>query len=82
MIILGVAVVLTATPAAAYIGPGAGFALGGSLLFALLGLLTALVGLVTWPFRLTIRLIRHRKVRARARCAAWWSSASTVSTPI
>ena len=68
MIILGAAVVLSATPAAAYIGPGAGFALGGSLLFALLGILTALVGLITWPFRLTIRLIRHRKVRARARC--------------
>jgi predicted AlkP superfamily phosphohydrolase/phosphomutase len=61
-------VLASASPALAYIGPGAGFALGGSLLFALLGILTALVGIVTWPFRLVIRLIRHRAVRARQRC--------------
>ena len=61
-------VLVTAAPAYAYIGPGAGFALGGSLLFALAGILTALVGIVTWPFRLAIRLVRHRKVRARAKC--------------
>ena len=67
-LLAAVLVVLTAAPAQAYIGPGAGFALGGSLLFALAGILTALVGIVTWPFRLMIRLIRHRKVRARARC--------------
>jgi predicted AlkP superfamily phosphohydrolase/phosphomutase len=56
-----------ADPAAAYIGPGAGFALGGSLLFALTGLLLALFGLLTWPVRLLWRLWRQRRIRARAR---------------
>lgn len=66
---IGAVVVLlaTAAPALAYIGPGAGFALGGSLLFALAGILLALLGLFTWPFRLAIRLLRHRQVRRRAR---------------
>ncbi|HOX25315.1 MAG TPA: alkaline phosphatase family protein [Candidatus Krumholzibacteria bacterium] len=56
-----------AAPALAYIGPGAGFALGGSLLFALAGILLALVGILTWPFRLVVRMVRHRRIRARAR---------------
>lgn len=67
--LVGIAVlVLAATPAQAYIGPGAGFALGGSLLFALAGILLAVLGVLTWPFRLLVRGVRHRKVRARRRC--------------
>ena len=34
-----------------YIGPGAGFALGGSFLFALAGLALAFVALLAWPVR-------------------------------
>lgn len=59
------ATLLVASPALAYIGPGAGFALGGSLLFALAGILLALLGVLTWPFRLLVRTIRFRHVRRR-----------------
>lgn len=53
----------------AYIGPGAGFALGGSFLFALAGIALALLALLLWPARLTLRTLRgrgrHRGARAR-----------------
>jgi predicted AlkP superfamily phosphohydrolase/phosphomutase len=53
----------------AYIGPGAGFALGGSFLFALAGFLLALLAVLIWPLRLVVRTIRGhgRRRRARAR---------------
>jgi predicted AlkP superfamily phosphohydrolase/phosphomutase len=46
-------------PAAAhaYIGPGAGFAFAGSMLVLLVTFVLALVIILTWPFRLFIRLI-------------------------
>ena len=53
-------VTVTATPALAYIGPGAGFALGGSFLFALAGLLLALGALFLWPIRFVLRKVRSR----------------------
>lgn len=59
------AVLASATPALAYIGPGAGFAVGGSILFALAGVSLAVVGVLTWPFRLLVRAVRYRKVRSR-----------------
>ncbi len=62
-----VLLVLTAAPAFAYVGPGAGFALGGSLLFALAGFLIAAAGVVSWPFRLAARRWRSRRTRARRR---------------
>ena len=47
---------LSATPAAAYIGPGAGFALGGSILVGLAGALVAIGAVLLWPLRtLSIR---------------------------
>ena len=58
---------LGASEAAAYIGPGAGFALGGSLLLGLGGFALAVFGLVTWPLRLALTLWRQRRIRARAR---------------
>lgn len=54
-------------PELAYIGPGAGFALGGSLLFGIAGIVLALFGLVTWPLRLLARLWRQRRLAGRAR---------------
>ena len=44
---------LLATPELvyAYIGPGAGFAIAGSGLFFLLGVVGGLLGLLFWPFR-------------------------------
>ena len=44
----------------AYIGPGAGFALGGSFLFALAGILLAFVAVLAWPIRVVIRSLRGR----------------------
>jgi hypothetical protein len=54
-------------PVPAYIGPGAGFALGGSFLFALAGILLALLALLLWPARLAIRSLRGRGRRKGAR---------------
>jgi predicted AlkP superfamily phosphohydrolase/phosphomutase len=44
--------------AEAYIGPGAGFALGGSMLILLATFLMAFAIILTWPFRLLYRLIK------------------------
>ena len=50
-----------AAPAAAYVGPGAGFALISSLGVVFVTLLLALVALLTWPFRLLWRLARRKR---------------------
>ena len=55
-----VALLLVASPAAAYIGPGAGFALGGSFIFALIGFLLAIGALFMWPLRFLVRSLRSR----------------------
>ena len=53
----------------AYIGPGAGFALGGSFLFALAGIFLAFLALLFWPVRVVVRSVkgRGRLKNARAR---------------
>jgi hypothetical protein len=66
--LLGALLLLTPQPAAAYIGPGAGFALGGSFIFALLGVLLALSALFMWPIRLLIRSLRSRGRLKKALC--------------
>lgn len=53
--------------AAAYIGPGAGFALGGSFLFALAGMLLAMGALFLWPLRFALRRWRSRRRARHAR---------------
>ena len=60
-------VALWASPALAYIGPGAGFALGGSLLFGLAGIVVAFGALLLWPLRALIRALRGRRRMSRAR---------------
>ncbi|RMG46477.1 MAG: nucleotide pyrophosphatase [Acidobacteria bacterium] len=55
-----------AWPAAAYIGPGAGFALLSSFLVVFTTILLVIVTLLVWPFRALYRLIRRRP-RARSR---------------
>ncbi len=66
---LPAAVVILAWPdtAHAYIGPGAGFAVGTSLLAVFLAFFSGLVAIVLWPFRWTIRAIRGRRAHANAR---------------
>ena len=68
VIVIGlVLTLLSSTPAAAYIGPGAGFAAIGSLSVLLLAFLAALVSLLTWPFRMLFALFRGRKVYGKAK---------------
>jgi predicted AlkP superfamily phosphohydrolase/phosphomutase len=50
-----------AAPAAAYIGPGAGFALLSSFAVIFVTLLLAFVTLLIWPFRTLWRVLRRRK---------------------
>ncbi len=56
-----------ASPAWAYIGPGAGFALGGSLLFGVAGFLVALLAVLLWPLRTLLRSLKRRRSTRRAR---------------
>lgn len=64
---------LAATPAFAYVGPGAGLSLLGALWGLLLAVLTALVFLALWPIR------QYRK-KARLRRAEAESQNTDVST--
>lgn len=58
---------LTPEPAQAYIGPGAGFAVGTTLATFFFAFLSALGALFLWPFRWAIRVVRRRRAHARAR---------------
>ena len=50
----------------AYIGPGAGFAIGGSLLALLLALAANFLSLLFWPFRAAFGYLRSRRALRRA----------------
>ncbi|MFO7762110.1 MAG: hypothetical protein R6V61_00080 [Wenzhouxiangellaceae bacterium] len=61
---LGAAALLllvTAAPAAAYIGPGSGISLLGGLWAVLVGIVLALAAILFWPIRYMIRRRRARK---------------------
>src|SRR5919204_4105119 len=62
-----VAVLMVPSPAHAYIGPGAGFALAGSFLAVFAAVCSAVLMLLTWPARLIWRLLFGRRALARAR---------------
>jgi predicted AlkP superfamily phosphohydrolase/phosphomutase len=49
------------SPADAYIGPGAGFALASSFMVVFLTTLLAFAALLAWPFRTLWRMVRRRK---------------------
>jgi predicted AlkP superfamily phosphohydrolase/phosphomutase len=53
------ATLLAASPADAYIGPGAGFAVMSSFLVVFVTLLVVLASILAWPFRALWRLIRR-----------------------
>ena len=55
------------TQAQAYIGPGAGFALVGSVLAILLALVGGVATLLVWPFRFALRALRRPRAWRRAR---------------
>ncbi len=62
LLVLTLGVVLTSTPASAYIGPGAGFAFLGSFLVFFLILFLAGGLFLTWPIRFLWRRITGRKI--------------------
>src|SRR5262245_15002508 len=62
-----VLVLLIPAPANAYIGPGAGFALAGSVFAVFAAVCSALLLLLTWPARLLFRAIFGRRRLARSR---------------
>ncbi|MCK4413105.1 MAG: alkaline phosphatase family protein [Candidatus Eisenbacteria sp.] len=53
------------SPAAAYVGPGAGFAVVGSLGVIFVTFFLALAAIVTWPFRAVIRAVRRLRSRRK-----------------
>ena len=60
-------VLLAPSPAQAYIGPGAGFALAGSFLAVFLAVCSAILLLLTWPVRMLWRVLFRRRAPARSR---------------
>ncbi|MBN2292301.1 MAG: alkaline phosphatase family protein [Pirellulales bacterium] len=60
-------IVLLPTPAWAYIGPGAGFALAGSFLAIFGALLSALSMVLFWPIRRVVRMIFRRRPPGKIR---------------
>jgi predicted AlkP superfamily phosphohydrolase/phosphomutase len=62
--VLALVFLISPSPAEAYIGPGAGFALLSSFLVVFTTILIAMALLLTWPFRMAWRFLR-RKARAR-----------------
>lgn len=60
------AAVLYPATAQAYVGPGAGFAVVGSLAVVFVTFFLALGSLITWPFRALRRALRARRLRGPA----------------
>lgn len=67
-VLLAVAAILAVVPAAlAYVGPGAGIAIGTTLVTVFIAFFSALAALVLWPFRWVVRAVRRRRAHAHAR---------------
>ncbi|MBD3366799.1 MAG: nucleotide pyrophosphatase [Candidatus Eisenbacteria bacterium] len=60
------AVFVCPDPAYAYVGPGAGFAVVGSLAIVFVTVFLALGSLISWPFRALTRAIKARRLRGPA----------------
>jgi predicted AlkP superfamily phosphohydrolase/phosphomutase len=60
-LLAALALVLVPSQADAYIGPGAGFAVGGSFLAVFAAVFSAFVMILSWPVRLVWRLLFRRK---------------------
>ena len=56
-----------ASPASAYVGPGAGFAFVSSLFILLATMALAVTTLLTWPVRLAVQRLRGRRAMAASR---------------
>lgn len=60
-LLVGAALGVLAAPAAAYVGPGAGFALVSSFAVVAVTMLVALLSVLIWPFRKLWRLVFGKK---------------------
>ena len=60
-------VLLAQSQAQAYIGPGAGFAVGTTVFAFFVAFLSAVAAIFLWPMRWLFRFFRGRRARARAR---------------
>ena len=58
---LGTALLLASANAAAYIGPGAGLSVLGSLWALLVGVALALFAILSWPLRILWRRLRGKR---------------------
>ncbi len=74
-------VCLTSTPAAAYMGPGAGLTAIGTVLAVIAALLLALVGFVWYPLKRILRIGRGNKAATAESDEAAGAPASTVAAP-
>jgi nicotinamide riboside transporter PnuC len=54
-------IALQPTPALAYVGPGAGLSLLGSVIGLLAAIFTAIGIVLSWPIRLVVRRIRNAR---------------------
>ncbi len=66
-VVVAVVTLVFPTPADAYIGPGAGFAVLGSFAVIFVTMILAGVSLLIWPFRMTWRAIRRRISHSRTK---------------
>jgi predicted AlkP superfamily phosphohydrolase/phosphomutase len=62
-----VALLILVEPAQAYIGPGAGFAVGTTIFAFFAAAFAGLAAIFLWPIRYLVRMIRGRRAMARAR---------------
>lgn len=60
-------IAFTASPAEAYIGPGAGFAIASSLIVIVWTMFLAFLTLLLWPIRWLVRSVRGRRAFAKAK---------------
>jgi predicted AlkP superfamily phosphohydrolase/phosphomutase len=67
LLLTALVVLLAPSVAHAYIGPGAGFALAGSVLAVFAAVCSAMLMLLTWPVRLVFRILFGRRALRKSR---------------
>jgi predicted AlkP superfamily phosphohydrolase/phosphomutase len=67
LLLAALLITLAPSPAFAYIGPGAGFALAGSFFAVFAAVFSAIATLATWPIRLVFRTLFGLKALAKSR---------------
>jgi len=67
IVVAALCVLLAQDQAQAYIGPGAGFAVGSTVVAFFLALLSGFTAIFLWPVRWLVRSMRGRRAMARAR---------------